>query len=141
MRVFLCLFVFLAFSCSNSDSEPSDLISDNCVPVIFDNSKFNSPENFGVNLDEYSINGSCLTVKLSFSGCDNDHTIEMVSDGAIAESEPPQITFDFYDQKQQDCEAYFTVDREYDLSPIQELNEGRIIIKFRNNDKFVHYDQ
>lgn len=137
MRVFLCLFIFLVFSCSNSDTDSPD----SCIPVIFDETKFNSTQNFGVKLDEYSINGSCLTVKLEISGCDDDHTIDMLSDGAIAESFPPQITFDFYDNNLQPCDAYFIVEREYDLSPIKELyDDGDIIIHFRNNDKSVHYD-
>ena len=135
MRVFLCLFVFLVFSCSDSDPDSSDT----CVPVIFNDSKFNSTLNFGVNLNEYTIKESCLTVKLGISGCDDDHTIEMVSDGSIAESFPPQITFDFYDQNPQDCEAYFIVEREYDLSPIIELYDGEIIIRFRNNDKSITF--
>jgi hypothetical protein len=137
MRVFLCLLIFLAFSCSDSDSNPSD----SCIPVIFNESKFNSAQNFGVNLEEFSIDGSCLSVKLGVSGCDDDHTLEMVSDGSIAESLPPQITFDFYDKNPQACQAYFIVEREYDLSPIKELYEDEIIIRFRNSDKSLVYIQ
>ena len=137
MRVFLCLFVFLAFSCSDSDPDTYST----CIPVDFDESKFNSSENFGANLTEFSIEGSCLSVTLGVSGCDDDHILEMVSDGSIAESFPPQITFDFYDQNPQDCEAYFLLDREYDLSPIKELYDGEIIIRFRNNDKSIEYNQ
>lgn len=137
MRVFLCLFVFFAFSCNNSDSElPSD-----CVPIVLDGSKFNSAQNFGTNLTEFTIDDDCLMVKLGISGCDDNHILEMVSDGSIAESFPPQITFDFYDQNPQDCEAYFIVERAFDLSPIKALVDGEIIIRFRNNDKSVQYGQ
>lgn len=138
MRVYLYLFVFLAFSCSDSDTDQSVT----CVPVVLEQDKFNSAPNFGTNLNEFSLNGSCLTVKLGISGCDDDHILEMVSDGAIAKTNPPQITFDFYDNNIQDCEAYFIVEREYDLSPINELYDGEeIIVTFRNNDKSFTYVQ
>lgn len=135
MRVFLCLFIFLAYSCSdNNDSAPED-----CVPVSFDSSKFNSSANYGALINDFTIDGNCLSISLGVSGCDDVHPIEMVSDGAIAESFPPQITFDFYDGTPQDCEAIFTLDREFDLSPIRELYDGEIIIRFRNSDKSVTY--
>ena len=130
MKVFICLFVVLAFSCSTSDSDSTD----SCKPVVFDDSKFSSSDNFGANLIEYTISGSCLSVKLGVSGCDDDHTLEMVSNGSILKTNPPQMTFDFYDENPQLCLAYFTVDRKFDLSKIKELHDGKIIIRFRNND-------
>lgn len=135
MRVFLCLFVFLAFSCSDSDTTTSN----DCKPVIFDSTKFNSIANFGVGLNDFTLDGDCLNVTISVSGCDEEHPIDMVSDGAIAESFPPQITFDFYDGTPQDCEALFVLERSFDLSPIRDLYDGEIIIVFRNNDKSITY--
>jgi hypothetical protein len=137
MRVFLCLFVFLAFSCSDSDPD----FTDTCIPVVFEINKFNSAPNYGANLTELSIDGSCLTVKLGVSGCDDDHELEMVSDGAFAKSFPPQVTFDFYAPNPQLCEAYFLIEKQYDLSPLDEFGEEDIIINFRNNDNSITYSQ
>lgn len=138
MRVFLCLFVFVIFSCS--DSEPADS-NGICDPIQVNESKFNSQQSPRVDLLEFELKENCLEVKLGVSGCDDNHTIDMVTDGFLAESLPPQITFDFYDNNLQDCEAYFTIDRSYDLTPIQEIYDGEIIIRFLNNDKFFNYLQ
>ena len=74
--------------------------------------------------------GLCLKVKLGVSGCDDAHDIELVSDGAVAPSDPAWVLFDFYDNNPQLCEAYFIIDNEYDLSPIKEKygdeSRGRI---------------
>ena len=134
MRVFFCLFIFICLSCSKSDTNSPNF----CEPVLFDGSKFNSFENFRIKLIEYSLDDLCLSVKLGISGCDADHTIEMISGGSILISDPGQIVFDFYDNSLQLCEAYFILEREYDLSPIQEIYAGEIIVKFRDNNGSVN---
>lgn len=136
MRVFFCLFLILCFSCSNNDSETPN----SCVSIIFDESKFNSSENFGINLIEYSLEDFCLKVKLGVSGCDDNHIIDLVSDGAIAPSDPTIVFFDFYDNNPQLCEAYFTLDREFDLEPIQTKYNEDIIVGFRNNQGSIKID-
>lgn len=137
MRVLICVLVFLTFSCSNSEEDTSNI----CNPVVIDESKYNSSQNFGTNLTEFEVVGDCLMVKLGVGGCDDEHTIEMVSDGSWAYSLPPQITFDFYDQNPQICQAYFIIDRAFDLSPLKELYDGDFIIKFRNSDHSFTYGQ
>ncbi len=133
MRVFFCLFLLLCFSCSDNESDSSD----SCVSVIFDESKFNSSQNFGVDLIELDIEDYCLKVKLGVSGCDDDHTIELVSNGAVAPSDPTMVYFDFYDNDPQLCEAYFTLDREFDMTPIRARYNEDIIVAFRNNSGFI----
>jgi len=133
MRVFYCLFLFLCFSCSKDDPD----IPDGCVPVIFDESKFNSTSNFGLNLIEYSLEESCLQVTLGVSGCDDAHVIELVSNAAVSPSSPALVIFDFYDNDPQLCEAYFTIEREFDVSPIREKFGFDIIMRFRNNEGSV----
>lgn len=77
-----------------------------------------------------------MSVSLGVSGCDADHTIDMMTDGDILITDShPILFFDFYDQNPQLCEAYFTLEREYDLSEVSMLVDGNIRIQFRNNDK------
>jgi len=136
MRVFYCLFLFLCFSCSDNDSGSPE----SCIPVIFDESKYNSSQNFGVNLIEYKLEDLCLKVKLGVSGCDNEHAIELVSNGAVAPSDPTIVFFDFYDMNPQLCEAYFTIEKEFDMTPIKEKYSEDITVEFRNNIGFVNID-
>ena len=60
----------------------------------------------------------------------------MVTDGVVKTSDSnPILEFDFYDNNPQACEAYFTLEREYDLSAIASLVDRNVRILFRNNDK------
>ena len=129
MRVFFCLFLFLCISCSKTNSD----INDSCVSVRFDESKFYSTQNYGIGLVELSLDANCLKVKLGISGCDDLHNIDMVSDGVLATSDPASLIFDFYDNNPQLCEAYFVVDREYDMAPILNTYNEDILVMFRNN--------
>ena len=120
------LFVFS--SCSDTENLNS------CDPVVFDQSKFNEEGHYGINLIDYSLIDNCLKVTLGISGCSADHRIEMISDGAEAPSFPTVIFCDFYDYDPELCEAYFTVEREYDVSPIQDKFGKTIIVQFRDNE-------
>lgn len=142
MRVFpfLFCFVFIAFSCDKKKTLGGDGISvPECEAVVISNSIFQDLAPNQATLIELSIEDDCLTLLLGISGCDADHTLNMISDGGIAESLPVQITFDFQDENPQDCEAYFELDRQFDLSPIRDLIEDDIIIRFRNSDSSILY--
>ncbi len=130
MRVFYCLLLFFCISCSQSDSHsPTD-----CTAIIADQAKFDSTVNFGPNLLEYTLDEFCLKVKLGVSGCDDNHLIEMVYNGTILKSLPPQVIVDFYDNDPQACEAYFELERQYDLSTLLTSSTDEIVIRFRNNE-------
>ena len=127
MRVFFCLLLSLLISCSDS-------MDDTCVSIIIDQSIYNDSDFLQAHLIDYSLEEHCLTVTLSVGGCDADHDIEMVTDGAIAESNPPQITFDFLDKTPQTCYALVQLERSFDLTKISYLIEGDIVVRFRENE-------
>lgn len=141
MRVFSFLFCFmlLVLSCNKKVSYGDDGISVPCKTVIISSSIFQDLNPNQVTVTELSIADDCIIATLGFGGCNADHEMKMISDGSIAESLPPQITFDFKDGNPQDCKAYFEVEHQFDLSPIRELIEDDIIIRFRNSDISVLY--
>ncbi|MDF1697450.1 MAG: hypothetical protein P1U56_16525 [Saprospiraceae bacterium] len=130
MRVFICLLFFTLFSCSSSDP----LADNSCVGLEIDASKFDSPNNFGINLIEYVLDESCLHVSLGVSGCDDDHEIDLITNGVLFSSDPLSfLVFDFYDHSPQLCEAYFTLEREFDLSKIRTITNKDVSVQFRNS--------
>lgn len=141
MRVFSFLFCFvlLALSCDKEVPNDEGTSVPECEAVIISNSIFQGLASNQATLIELSIEDDCLTVMLGISGCDADHTLNMISDGGIAESLPVQITFDFQDENPQDCEAYFVVERQFDISPIRDLIKDDIIIRFRNSNSSILY--
>ncbi|MFT4534569.1 MAG: hypothetical protein ACJA1A_002889 [Saprospiraceae bacterium] len=142
MRVFPFFIItcFLALSCDKKTPYGDDAISGSpCTAVIISNEVYQDLDPNQASVSELSIEGDCLKVKLGVSGCDSDHMINMISNGGIAESNPPQITFDFQDENPQVCLAFFMIEREFDLVPIRDLIEDDIIIRFRNSEHSILY--
>lgn len=137
MRVF-SFFLFFAFFLSSCDNNEEQVPY--CSPIIISQELYQDLVPNQVNVTEVALDEDCLTVTMAISGCDNEHTINMISDGEIAESFPVQITFDFEDLNPQDCEALFMIDRQFDLSELRDLVEGDISIRFRNSDKSILYN-
>lgn len=136
MRVFFCLFLALFYSCSDKDSD----LRESCIPVLFDADKYNSSQNFGIDLIDYRLDELCLKVELGVSGCDDAHVIQLISNGAVAPSDPTVVYFDFYDENPQSCKAYFTIEKEYDMTPIKEKYAEDIIVLFRSNEGSIKID-
>ena len=143
MRVFPFLFflVLLTLSCDKVHMPYGDeeVSMPECEEILISNSTFQDLMPNQATVIELSIEDDCLAVKLGIGGCDVDHMLNMISDGGIDESFPPQISFDFQDENPQDCEAYFEVDRQFDLSPIRDLVEEDVIIRFRNSELSILY--
>jgi hypothetical protein len=141
MRVFsfLILFSVFALSCDKNLAYGDGISVPDCTPVIISIENYQDLDPNQVFVSEVSLKGDCLTVNLGISGCDSDHVITMISSGAIAKSLPPQITFDFQDNNPQMCEAFFNIERQFDLSPIRQLIEDDIIIRFRNSEHSILY--
>lgn len=138
------LLVFVLFSGVFLSSCHKEIISQsdsNCVPVVISQDDFLEIPAGQINITQANISDDCLTMTLGISGCDMNHTIKMISDGGIDESLPSQITFDFEDEEPQLCEAYFIIERQYDLLPIRVLTEEDIIIRFRNSALSVLYNK
>ena len=134
MRVFSFLLVFsvLALSC---DKEISS-----CTPVIISNEIYQDLDPNQVSVLEASIEDDCLYVDIGIGGCDPEHKINLITNGAFAPFDPTSyMFFDFQDENPQLCEAYFTLKRQYDLAPISELINEDIIIAFRNSAITVLY--
>jgi len=72
-----------------------------------------------------SISGDTLTTGLSFSGCDGEYAWELCWDGAFMESSPVQARLEVgHSDPQQDCDAAFTRDVEWDLTALQDAWHG-----------------
>ena len=132
MRLIICFFILFLISCSDTDDDIA------CKPVIFDKEMFDSQDNFGLQLLDYKLEGNCLKVNLGFSGCSDDHKIELVTDGITPATDPFNvITCDFYDHNPEMCEAYFTVEKEFDIQPIRDRYDGQPEIILRNNGTII----
>ena len=79
-RVIICLLILIIVACGEDDP-----VNENCPDRIkVSESKYQSINNDNaILIQEMSIEDNCLMMKVGFSGCDDEHTIEMVTDGSV----------------------------------------------------------
>jgi hypothetical protein len=121
---FYITFIFVALfciACSESNKENPD-----CGQFIeINKQKYDAIVNEpGLFIDSPSIDGNCLTVMLGYSGCNIGHEMSLITSGNIAESYPVQISFKFLDHTPQACQAFFTQEYQFDLTPLSEILSG-----------------
>jgi len=82
---------------------------------------YDSLANDPVQLHEATVNGSCLNVKLSFSGGCQNHKIELarIHPENQEEDEIPVLEIR-HDAKGDMCEAWLTQEIQFDLTPLKE---------------------
>ena len=118
--LFILVLAVAMLSCSDNDDDSNDQCG---TPLIIDADRYQSIEDPGqpIFIINSNINDECLSLTLGFSGCDDDHTIELITDGAVAESFPVQVFFKLEDLNPQLCQAYFEKVYEYDLDELDDL--------------------
>lgn len=140
IRILISLLVLSIGACSNDDP-----VNENCPDrIIVSESKYQSINNDNaVLIQEMSIEDDCLKMKVGFSGCDDGHTIEMVTDGAVAESFPVQVYFKLSDENPQACQAFFVKELSFDLSQLDQVvgDEPKARLVFRDQQQEILWDR
>ena len=117
-KILIGLVLITAFiSCSDTDEV------EHCgPPLIIDEDLFQSVDpDPGLFIIDHNLDDECLILTIGFSGCDPEHTIQLVTDGAVAESFPVQVQFKLNDLNPQLCEAYFEKEYAFDLDELDDL--------------------
>lgn len=124
MRIFL-LLVIAAFFIACEKTEDS-----NCETLITDVSDFNVS---GLAVDSLSYMNGELSMKVGYSGCNNDHDIDLIWDGFLLESFPLQASILVVDNNQDElCQAFFIQEECFDMRPLLDaLPDGEeVILRF-----------
>lgn len=72
-------------------------------------------------VEAISIDDGCLQLNLGYSGCNSGHDISLITNGYVAESQPPQVQFRMIDNTTQLCQAAFLDSTSYDLTPLEDV--------------------
>ena len=132
------LVSFTIYSCGSDESDSMDCGRS----LIINEEKYQSIDDpdQSISLINSSIVDECLSLTLGFSGCDAEHQIDLVTDGAVAESFPVQVFFKLEDQNPQLCLAYFEQTFYYDLEELDDLLGGepkaRLIFPHQSEEIF-----
>lgn len=101
-----------------------------CAPYIdlyFSN--YDSLPRDPVYLHEAFVDGDCLQIKLSYSGGCREHTIELARMHPWTASSSTIPTFEIrHDANGDMCEAFFTRELRFDLSPLREEGKTQFVL-------------
>ena len=139
LHIILLLILFVG--CTDDNREDT---SECGTFIIIDESDYKKIDNTSaIFMDSMTIEGNCLSMLLGYSGCNNGHDMDMVTDGFVLESYPVQIHFKIRDNLPQDCEAYFTETYSFDLSPLSDFlqTEDKARIIFQDQQKEILWER
>ncbi len=116
---FFGVLLIIILGCS--DNMPN---SEGCgEKVIFSSAEFISTDN-GVAFSNPVVEGDCLSITVSYSGCDDAIDFSLVTDGKVAYTLPPALRFDVKRGTNEGCKILFTKEVKFDLSEIRSLLNG-----------------
>lgn len=129
----LSLFCFALLFMNTQCDEDNEIETPCGQSVIIDSGFYDTAESSLYNLISAEIEGNCLTVNISASGCDgNSWSMVLVDSGAVAESSPEQRFLKFVFTNEEVCLAVFSQERSFDLSALQVSGSNEIILNIED---------
>lgn len=149
MKKLLFLLLLVASSSCSKDDSPGfrdlghlktctgDIGCDDCV--IVDKNLYNKTQTNNYDINEVKINGDCLEIRYSASGCSGSTwEVELIDLGAIAESNPVQryVRLSLIDRE--DCEAYITKRASFNIVPLK-VDDDELYLNIEGWEDLVLY--
>ncbi len=130
------LFLLTAISCEKDDETEHDCDGQ----VIVDSELYKTAPKDYVTINTMEIEGDCLNINFSSSGCSGDSWIvKLVDADVVMESNPPQRNLVFSLKNEELCEAVITKDISFDISTLQ-IEDGWIFLNVTNTDDRILYE-
>ncbi len=133
MILFSLVLPMISFFYSCGKSDDMNTRGDCEQSIYIDTLKYNNgPFSNETTISNIELKDDCLNVTFQYGGgCIEDHLIELVWNGSMALSLPPQIWVKIVHDDQDFCEALITKTVSYDIS---EISDGPFIINFETTD-------
>ena len=130
------LGISLLPSCSDEDTKT---LCDQIV-VVDSDLHMNGPSD-PVQIMDARIDGDCLVINFGASGCSGENwDITLFDASAVAESFPVQRFIRLSLDNREDCLAFFSRERSFDLKPIQLSEYDTIILNLEDYDQQLRYE-
>ncbi|WP_298902429.1 hypothetical protein [uncultured Psychroserpens sp.] len=125
----------------NTTCDEDDFIPEPCDQVaVIDNGFFQTAESNLYTLNGVDLNGDCLLISLSASGCDgNSWSMVLVDSGEVSESLPEQRSLKFIFSNTETCLAVFSQERSFDLRPLQVEGSNEVILNIEDFPEPITY--
>lgn len=137
LAIFFFCFAFLLMNFQCDDDE----IQAPCgQTVVVDSGFYETAESEVFEIQETNVEGNCLVINLSASGCDgNSWSVVLVDSSNIAESSPEQRYLRLVFTNTELCDAIVSQQRSFDLTAIQVDGSNDIILNIEGLDESINY--
>ena len=133
----LLTLVIIAFISSCNNSENASTTCDKIV--IISASEYENAPNDEITINHLSINGDCLKINFSASGCSGDSwEVKLIDSEDILESNPPQRNLRLSLKNEELCEAFITKELTFDIRNLQ-TNGNQVLLNITNSDQQILY--
>ena len=127
--------IFGIIACNNDDD------SNNCDQVtIISLEQYETAPNDQLFINTLELNGDCLKINFSSSGCDGDTWIlKLIDSESIMESNPPQRNLRLSLRNEEDCEAVITRELTFDVNELR-VGGNQVLLNITNSDDQILYE-
>ncbi|PCI01859.1 MAG: hypothetical protein COB81_06625 [Flavobacteriaceae bacterium] len=127
--------IFGIIACNNNDD------SNNCNQVtIVSSEQYETAPNDQLFINTLELNGDCLKINFSSSGCNGDTwVLKLIDSENIMESNPPQRNLRLSLRNEEDCEAFITRELTFDVNELR-VNGNQVLLNITNSDDQILYE-
>ena len=128
--------IFGIIACNNDDDD-----SNNCDQVtIVSLEQYETAPNDQLFINTLELNGDCLKINFSSSGCDGDTWIlKLIDSEIIMESNPPQRNLRLSLKNEEDCEALITRELTFDVNELR-VDGNQVLLNITNSNDQILYE-
>lgn len=144
----LTLFLFLIFGCSKDDSNdtktntnnPSSSAVTSCdFKAVISPKEFKEAPAFPLTIQSLNIEGDCLKIQFSASGCDGESwEVKLIDSGTILDSDPAQRGLRLSLENKEICQAVISKEVSFDISNLKD-GGNQILLNFSQSGKSILY--
>lgn len=124
------------YACNSSDDPSPTCLN----TAIVNNFQYENAQSSILDVSNISIDGDCLTIIYSATGCDGStFQLQLYDSGEVLESDPPQRNVRFVLSNNEACLAFITKDMPYDISNLQ-VEGGQLVLNILNTNSSITYN-
>lgn len=135
------LFVFITIALLNYSCEKDDKTQSNCdQQTIISEIEFDNAILDDVSITDMEINGHCLIINFSASGCDGSTwNVKLIDSGVTLESYPPQKRLVLSLENKEDCDAVIGKEMSFDIESLQ-VSGSPVRLNITNTGNSILYE-
>lgn len=136
--LFLTLIGLAILSCSKDDDNENPVNCD--FETLISTEQYANAPSDQLNVNSIEINGNCLKINFSASGCDgNSWEVKLIDSEQIMKSNPLQRNLRLSLENNEDCTAVLGKTLTFDISELQILDDNQVYLNITNSDDQILY--